>query len=303
MFKGIGVSSASIVGDELQRDTGGRGVNRLLAAGGVVCLVALPCTARSQAELQGHVFGDSSRRPIRNAEVALPRLNLRVLTDSLGRYRLQNIPRGEHLVVARAVGFRPDSAMTPFDGDEALVSDVVLRVAVNELPTVAVKDASRPLAHGKMAAYEERKALGVGHFIDRALLAKDENRRLGDILASNVPGLSIYRGTGSKSWAASGRTTSSAKCAFCRTTRNEMLDPFDVASGAPLACYLDVYLDGAAVYSSSARGTALFNLNSIEANQIEAIEVYTGVGQIPAQYNKTSGGCGVLLIWTRDGRR
>jgi hypothetical protein len=82
-----------------------------------------------------------------------------------------------------------------------------------------------------------------------------------------------------------------------------MLDPFDVAAGAPLACYLDVYLDGAAVYSSSARGTALFNLNSIEANEIEAIEVYTGVAQIPTQYNKTSGGCGVMLIWTRDGKR
>ena len=145
--------------------------------------------------------------------------------------------------------------------------------------------------------------MGVGHFIDRELLAKDENRRLGDILASNVPGLSIYRGTGSKSWAASGRTASSAKCAFCRTSRHEMLDPFDVAAGAPLACYLDVYLDGAAVYSSSARGTALFNLNSIEANEIEAIEVYTGVAQIPTQYYKTSGGCGVMLIWTRDGKR
>lgn len=279
-------------------------MQRIVIALGIIgCLTGAPCSAQSQAELQGHVFGDSSRRPLRNAEVVLPRLNLRATTDSLGRYRLRNIPRGEHLVVARAVGFRPDSAMTAFDGDEALVSDVVLRVAVNELPTVAVREVSRPVPRGKMAAYEERKAMGVGHFIDRELLAKDENRRLSDILASNVPGLSIYRGTGSKSWAASGRTASSAKCAFCRTSRHEMLDPFDVAAGAPLACYLDVYLDGAAVYSSSARGTALFNLNSIEANQIEAIEVYTGVGQIPTQYNKTSGGCGVMLIWTRDGKR
>ena len=62
--------------------------------------------------------------------------------DSLGRYRLQNIPRGEHLVVARAVGFQPDSAMKVFDSDEALVSDVVLKVAISELPTAAVKEAS-----------------------------------------------------------------------------------------------------------------------------------------------------------------
>jgi hypothetical protein len=52
-----------------------------------------------------------------------------------------------------------------------------------------------------------------------------------------------------------------------------------------------------------ARGVSLFNLNSMETGEIEAIEVYTGVSQIPAKYNKTSGGCGVMLIWTRVGNR
>jgi hypothetical protein len=31
--------------------------------------------------------------------------------------------------------------------------------------------------------------------------------------------------------------------------------------------------------------------------------VYTSASQIPVQYNKTAGGCGVMLIWTRVGRR
>jgi hypothetical protein len=47
----------------------------------------------------------------------------------------------------------------------------------------------------------------------------------------------------------------------------------------------------------------LFNVAGIQASQIEGVEIYTGMGQIPAQYNKTSGGCGVMLIWTRDGPR
>jgi hypothetical protein len=269
----------------------------------VMAATLLPSVGRAQAELQGQVFSETGRRPLVNADVSMPRLNLRASTDSLGRYRLQNIPRGEHLVITRAVGFRPDSAVTSFDGDEALVSDVVLRVAVNELPTVAVRESSRPIARGKMTEFEERKAVGVGHFIDRELLAKDENRRLGEILASHVPGLSVYRGSGSKAWAASSRTASTGKCAMCRVTRSEIMDPSDAAAGAPLACYLDVYLDGTAVYSSSSRGVTLFNLNALEANEIEAVEVYTGVSQIPAKYNKTSGGCGVMLIWTRVGNR
>jgi len=269
----------------------------------VVALATSSHAALAQAELQGRVLTEGTRRPIANAMVAISRFDLRAVTDSLGRYRLEKIPRGEQLVVTRAVGYRPDSSVTVFDGDEALVSDVVLKIALNELPTVAVRETSTPVPRGKMAAYEERKARGIGHFVDRALLAKGENRQLGEILASNVPGVSIYRGTGSKAWAASSRTTSTGKCAMCRVTRSEIMDPSDASSGAPLACYLDVYLDGAVVYSSSARGTQLFNLNSFQASEIEAIEVYSGISQIPVQYNKTSGGCGVMLIWTRDGKR
>jgi len=267
-----------------------------------VLLVTLASHGAAQAELQGKVLADSGRRAVVNAEVAIHLLDLRAVSDSLGRYRLQKVPRGTHTIVTRAVGFRPDTTVTTFDGDETLISDVVLRPPLTALPTVAVRETSKPVTRGKMAAYEERKAVGVGHFIDRELLAKDENRRLSDVLASNVPGLSIYRGSSSKSWAASGRTASSAKCAFCRVTKYEMLDATDIAAGAPLACYLDVYFDGAQIYNSSARGTPLFNLNSIQSAEIEAIEVYTSASQIPAQYNKTSGGCGVMLIWTRVGR-
>jgi len=265
-------------------------------------LVVPASRVAAQAELQGKVLADSGRRAVTNAEIAIQLLDLRATSDSLGRYRLQRIPRGTHAVITRAVGFRPDTAVTTFDGDETLITDVVLRPPITALPTVAVRETSKPIARGKMAAYEERKAAGVGHFIDRALLEKDGNRRLSEVLASNVPGVSIYRGASSKSWAASSRKAGSAKCAFCRVTRQEMLDAADIAAGAPLACYLDVYFDGAQVYNSSARTTPLFNLNSIEPNEIEAIEVYTGASQIPAQYNKTSGGCGVMLIWTRVGR-
>ena len=29
------------------------------------------------------------------------------------------------------------------------------------------------------------------------------------------------------------------------------------------------------------------------------IEVYSSAAQVPVKYNRTSGGCGVMLIWTR----
>ena len=67
-------------------------------------------------------------------------------------------------------------------------------------------------------------------------------------------------------------------------------------------CYLDVYLDGLQVYNVAMRTMPLFNLNTLNPVDIEAIEVYTGSSQIPPQYNKTAGMCGVMLIWLRDKR-
>ena len=268
----------------------------------VVWSVASAGSAEAQAELQGRVFAEG-QRPFANALVSIPKLDLRSPTDSLGRYRIEKIPPGEHLVVTRALGFRVDSTLTAFDANETIVNDVTLKPAINELPTVAVKEGSQPIPRAQLVDYERRKAMGIGHFLDRELFAKEEGRRLTEIIAANVPGVAVHRGTGSKAWVATTRKSSSAKCAFCKTTRNEMLDDFDIAAGAPLACYLDVYLDGAMIYDSSARKAPLFNLNGMTASEIEAVEVYSSSAQVPSQYNKTAGGCGVMLIWTRIGQR
>ena len=150
----------------------------------------------------------------------------------------------------------------------------------------------------KLVGFVERRRLGTGHFIDRAMLESLPNQSLANIL-QRVPGTIIKRGLSARAWIISARATSTGKCAFCAETSVEVLDPADLAAGARVACYMDVYVDGTLVYDASSRRVPLFNLNSISPGEIEAIEVYTSAAQIPAQYNRTSGGCGVLLIWTR----
>ena len=79
---------------------------RFVASLAAVCalVIGAPVCAYGQAEVQGKVLGDSGRRPVANAEVAIARLGLRAMTDSLGRYRLRDIPRGEHVVITRRSG-------------------------------------------------------------------------------------------------------------------------------------------------------------------------------------------------------
>ena len=279
-----------------------RTVSRLALAAAVAHPLILPANAGAQGELQGRVLADSGRQRVKNAEVSIPRLDLRVASDSAGRYRLERIPPGEHLVVTRAVGFRPDSTLALFDANETVVRDVMLRPAVASLEEVRVEGRAAPVGNLRLAAYERRKATGIGHFIDRSIFEQDSVRRLSDILSARVPGLTVHRGGRSRAWAATGRGGTNAKCALCRVDKAEVLDKLDMAAGAPLACYVDVYLDGAIVYSTGAGQRPLFNLNSITPHHIEAIEVYTSASQIPSQFVRTGNDCGVMVIWTRNTR-
>jgi hypothetical protein len=43
----------------------------------------------------------------------------------------------------------------------------------------------------------------------------------------------------------------------------------------------------------------LFNLNSINPAQIEAIEFYASPAETPLKYSVMESQCGVLVIWTR----
>ena len=69
-----------------------------------LAVIAAPPQLEAQAELQGRGLAEPERRPIANATITVPALDIRTVTDSLGRFRLTKIPRGEHFVVTRAFG-------------------------------------------------------------------------------------------------------------------------------------------------------------------------------------------------------
>lgn len=55
------------------------------------------------------------------------------------------------------------------------------------------------------------------------------------------------------------------------------------------------------------RVLADFELDDISARSLAGIEIYAGLAQVPAQFRALSGSsvgptCGVIALWTRDGR-
>jgi len=153
-----------------------------------VLLVAEPPAARGQGELVGRVYSDSGRQPLAGAEVSIPRLGLLAASDTNGRFRLSGVPSGEHQLIVRALGFRPDTSTIESDGDGVAVKDFVLRPQITERPGRRITAAETPIVRGKMSGFHEREKLGIGYFVNRDALAKEEGRvRTGDILA-RVPG-------------------------------------------------------------------------------------------------------------------
>ena len=265
----------------------------------VVLALLFARDASAQGEIAGRVMSaDSGRPPVSGVEATIAKLRFTTLSDSSGRFRFRNVPPGAHVMIFRAIGFRAESSTVTIDFDEVVSSEVVLTRATGGtvLPerVVTAPGAAPP---AKLVEFMERQKVGVGHFINRDQLAKAEGglRQTGDVI-SLIPGVVVRRGS-NRIWVASGRATN-VKCAFCVFTV-EQLSPADRAAGARPACFMDVYIDGALVFDSKHPENGLFDVNTIPPEHIAGIEVYAGAAQTPAKYNRTGGGCGVLLIWMR----
>ena len=233
--------------------------------------------AGAQGSVAGRVLTEATREPVAGAEILLVGTNRTVTTDSAGRYSFRDIPQGVRVLVTRAVGFTPDTFRTDVFTDESVSRDVILKASVTTLGEVRVSGAA--LLTAKLSAFDERRRANAGgHFIDSTVIAKWEYRKAGDLL-STVSGVDVQR------------QRSAAYLTGSRATQSFRTGP----SARPVPCFMDVYLDGAPV----ALGGTMFDINGIGLNHVAAIEVYSSTARIPSQYNRTSNGCGVVLLWTK----
>ena len=251
-----------------------------------LCFTALFATvARGQrAALAGSVIADSSERPIAGAEVAIPLLKLSTHANDSGAFRLAGITPGTHMIIVRQLGYAPIWARLTFADTQTVETDFVLIRRVVTLDTVT---ATEQLPAAKMRGFEERRALGIGHFLTRDDLAKKENWRMAELL-SQVPGVRIVRGRAGQAFVMNSRGQSTI---LLNRPGNRQL-------GIPPGCYADVYLDGVEVYAGR-DSMSHFDVNSIVPFLLEGVEYYSGPAEAPIQYSGTGKTCGVLSLWTR----
>jgi hypothetical protein len=248
---------------------------RVLAGAYVSILLALTSRgldAQGRALVRGRVLTDSTELPIAGAAISIPRVHATALSDSLGRFALAGIEPGEHLVIVRRIGFAPASSVIRFAAGDSVDADFLLMPAVQQLSNVDVRGKR---VSAKLAEFEERRALGIGHFLTEEEITRRGSTKVSDVVRV-LPGLLVVRLNGNGDvYIASSRGAQSLRRA-----------------GGSRPCPAEIVLDGIPL-----SGTDVDNI--VQPSDIAAIEWYAGAAQTPTKYNRTKNMCSVLVIWTK----
>jgi hypothetical protein len=251
------------------------------------------------ATFTGSVVADADRKPIALAEVSIPDISRTTLTDESGAFRLSGIPSGEHQVVVRKVGFGALDTRVMFTANEKVERQIVLSKA-QTLDSVIVSARGNDPA---MRGFEDNRALGLGHFMTRPDLAKIGSAHLGNAVGQ-MPGAGVVQGRSFQGWvlgtrkAPPGCLPTDPGFHDCLRANNYYVpEKHELMQGLIIACYAQVYLDGHLM--NNQKPTEPFDLNTINTDQLEAVEWYASAAETPMRYTSSKSVCGVLVLHTR----
>ncbi len=229
----------------------------------------VPAALAAQAALSGVVREDSSKRAVRGVEIVIQASNKIATTDTGGEFRLTGLAHGTHIVLVRAIGYRPIMLRAYLVTNDTLVVDLRIVKAPVQLAPLEVTASAVPPG---LDAFEERRLAGFGKFVDWTTLRRSEHRRTSDLFRE-IQGVRIK-------YDRHGRP-------FLSSTRGD--------------CPMQIYLNGIVIYKPTGGPGAMTPpiIDEWNISNLDGIEVYRGPSETPAIYGGTGGNCGTVLLWTR----
>ncbi|HEX8433207.1 MAG TPA: carboxypeptidase regulatory-like domain-containing protein [Longimicrobium sp.] len=240
-----------------------------------VLIAALACAPTAAAQtVHGRVLDDSARVPIAGALVELVGATGRrvaaVRTDASGAFLLRAGRPGAYTVAAERTGYgagqRGPIHLT--QGDSTSV-ELVLRTEAVAVAGVTARGVARKRTLDDVGFYD-RQRLRLGRFYNRQQIEQQGIRRVTDLLRG-LPNFEV------------------------RATR---FGGYEVVSRSQTArsCRPGIFVDGVRMN----QGDGGLGLDAtVDSNDLEAVEVYTDVARVPAEYSGAGSSCGAIVIWTR----
>jgi TonB family protein len=232
----------------------------------ILLMAATSAPAQSLPIETGGIVGvvtDSAGARVAGAQVTIVGIRGRAETGADGSFRMAGVPAGGQTLIARRIGFRPESlAVTVRQG---IIPELTLRMTPTpQLMPPMVVEGIRARPTGRLRGFNERRALGMGHFFTAADIERRKPNLVSDLLRT-VPGVNINR--------INGQNVVSFRGQRC----------------APL-----VWVDG------SPASAAYLDPDMFTPHSLAGIEVYAGPATVPAEmmWVRSKGACGVIALWT-----
>lgn len=239
------------------------------------------------------VYDDLSGNPLDSVEIRDMITGSFAYTTSTGTLSLFFVDTAGSLLRIRKFGYTP---ITMFVGNSAGLPPltITLEPLAQRLPAVVTTDTARHYLSPTLNGFEQRRKTGMGYFIAETQLRKEENRPLANVLRGHIATLDI------EDVVIGGQRLT---VAISHRAQNASL------------CQVDIYLDGVLLTSNRGGGTLAIlgsrrsggtalqqgyvDLSQFLVSDLGGVEFHN-VGDMPAEFAHTGGGCGALYLWTRE---
>jgi hypothetical protein len=197
------------------------------------------------------------------------------VTDSTGAFLFAGMGSGRYQLSARRLGFEQYVDTIVVAANETTHQDVELVDLPEQLPTVLIGGEMVKVPKGFEDVYR-RGAHSFGYFMTAEQIDQRNPMQTRDLLAG-LPGVLIEGNS----------------LVFQRCRRRGSGAGNSSFAGSP-----QVYIDGQRVTRFAGGGDEVeAALSYVEPRSIQAIEVYTGLAQIPGDF--ASQACAAIAIWTK----
>jgi Carboxypeptidase regulatory-like domain/TonB-dependent Receptor Plug Domain len=267
---------------------------------GIAALLALLATPLSAQVVRGKVLDAATGEPVPQAEVtaasAEGRGAGRARSAVDGSFTLELRAAGTFTLRAERAGYQPStSGALPVGVRETL--EVELRISATALAMEPLRVTARMEPPRRRAlelnGFYDRERRGLGKFVRREDLERGRNLNMAQAL-SRVEGARVLN-LGAHQYIFFPRNGSPRFGSPAAAASRGPLNTRPPAGPPTVRCLPHLYVDGSRMtYDAQADINA-----AVSPDQVEAIEVYRGPSEIPAQYAGNDAMCGVILIWTK----
>ena len=226
--------------------------------------------AGQQGELGGRVIDGQSRRPVAGAAILLVGTNYQAVTDSLGLFRITNLPIAQYRLRVQHIGYGEQTVDVTANTGTARPIQIVVTSTAIRLEPLTVEALSAEERRERGAGY--RRAIVTRTDIERA---ENTNMRFGDLLRLAAPNAVVRRGE-----------VTNYACIELRASRQMNMRPSARTCLSPA-----VFLDGVPVNNPE----SLYE--NMDLNTIESMEVVPVV-EAGVMYGSAAL-YGAILITTR----